>query len=120
MPSRLPLRIPKFVEVSRQLALRIRRVKEPRILLQERIDIRMRLLRILSHQLDLPNSMPEIRRIKHDREPIVRQKRNPRRHELSHRIQPEIILESQREIREMKPHELVYLAPVLGFGECGS
>ncbi len=80
----------------------------------------MRLLRIriLSHQLHLPNPMPEIRRIQHDREPAIRPKREPIRLKLCNRIQPEeIVLETKTPVREMRAHELVYLAPVFDFGE---
>ena len=101
-------------------SLTVRSVKEPSILLEEGVNIRMRLLRILSQQLNLPNHMSETGHVQHDREPVVRQHREPLRLKRRHRIQPEVVVEPATPVREMLAHELDYLAPVLGFGEGGA
>lgn len=53
--------IPKFLEVRRQLSLRLSRcIKEPSIFFEERVDIGMSVISIFCHHLHLPNSMSEV------------------------------------------------------------
>lgn len=81
----------------------------------------MRPLRILGHQLHLPDPMSEIRHIEHDREPPIRQERPPVRFKVRNGVQPEIVVETETRIRrEVRAHEREDLAGVFGFGECGT